>query len=259
MLGHVTPGARDASSPPVYPPREDSELLVRFAKLPGAARILEVGCGSGVASLAAARTGARVVATDLNPGALRRLALRAASERLRVEVVRTDLAAGLGRFDRILANPPYLPTPGGSEDPDRWHHLALDGGPDGLATARRLVQGLGPHLAPGGSAFIVFSSLQDPAGVRQLRREWRAAGGRWVRVARRRLEGETLSVERLDRAAGGPRARRAARRSAGGRPGTARRRRTPPRSRSGSSPGPGRGRTRARDAASIRTRSPRGS
>lgn len=246
---------------PVYPEREDSTMLLPFAREGGVGPVLEVGCGSGVAALAAARLGACVVATDLNPHALSALRDRARVDGLDVRVVRTDLANGLGRFGRILANPPYLPTPPGSEDPDRWHHLAVDGGPDGLETTRRLLGALPNHLARGASAFVVFSSLQDAAGVDRLRRDWESAGGRWRRVAVRSLGGETLSVEELSRAepVGSPGATYVARRSRATTPGTGGRRRTPRPSRRGSTTGSARGRTRAPGGASGRRRSPRGS
>ena len=111
-------GARPRpSSEPVYPPREDTLLLVPFARVARGSSLLEVGAGTGWAALEAARGGARVVATDLNPIALRRLRERAQEQRLEVEVIRTDLARGLGRFDRIVANPPYLPTSSGGAGP----------------------------------------------------------------------------------------------------------------------------------------------
>ncbi|EQD56766.1 methyltransferase, partial [mine drainage metagenome] len=71
--------------------------------------------------------------------ALGRLRRSAKAEHLDLETVRTDLARGLGRFDRILANPPYLPTRTEDRDPDPWQNLALDGGPDGTSTTERIL------------------------------------------------------------------------------------------------------------------------
>ncbi len=181
----------------VYPAREDSQLLVPFARVPRGTSLLEIGAGSGIAALTAARCGARVVATDLNPHALQRLRRASTTEGLDLETVRTDLARGLGRFDRILANPPYLPTRLGERDPDRWHNLALDGGPEGTTTTDRIVEQLSEHLAPDASAYLVGSSLQDPRAMQRIVDRWCARGGREEVVASRRIVGERLEVRRF--------------------------------------------------------------
>jgi release factor glutamine methyltransferase len=190
-------GSHRRPADPVYPPREDSLLLLPFARVAPPCSVLEVGAGAGLASLEAARRGARVIATDRNPHALRHLRELARAERLDVEVVRTDLAEGLGRFDRILANPPYLPTRPEERDPDRWHNLALDGGPDGCRVTARLVASLPEHLTRTGLAFVVVSSIQSPEGLESIGTAWTAAGGRREVVAERALEGESLQVWQL--------------------------------------------------------------
>ncbi len=184
---------------PVYPPREDTLLILPFAEVAPDALFLEVGCGAGLAALTAARRGARVVATDLNPHALRHLRARARAEDLDLSPVRTDLARGLGRFDRILSNPPYLPTRPEERDPDRWHNLALDGGPDGCRFTARLVEELDEHLTADGTAFVVVSSRQDAEALERIRHGGVVAGGSVEVAASRALEGERLDVWRLRR------------------------------------------------------------
>jgi HemK-related putative methylase len=231
--------------PEVYPAREDTTLLLEFARaLPGE-RMLEIGCGRGLASLAAARLGGEVYSTDLNPHALRSLARRARAEGLRVNVVRTDLARGLGRFDRILANPPYLPTRRGERDPDRWHDLALNGGPDGTRVTRRILAALPRHLSVGGNAFLLVSTVQSEDVLRTLRARWRAKGGKVRTAARRKLEGDELEVWELSLS----RPIRPARRASGSRRRTGNRPPAPPPNRPASSRGLANGRTRARDGA----------
>lgn len=196
----------------VYPPREDTYLLLPFAAVPPGTLLADVGTGRGLAALAAARAGARVVATDLNRVALRRLCAEARSKGWDVEVVHTDLLRGLGRFDRILANPPYLPTTPEERDPDPHTNLALDGGPDGCRVFSRLVRSLGPHLHPDGNAFVVVSSVQDATAQAAILNRWKSEGGSWSVAASRPLEGEWLKVLRLWRPTrrGGARIRRAA-------------------------------------------------
>jgi methylase of polypeptide subunit release factors len=114
-----------------------------------------------------------------------------------LSLVRTDLLAGLGRFDRVLANPPYLPTRPEERDPDRWHNLALDGGPDGCRVTARLIGDLEQHLTLAGSAFLVVSSRQDPTALEVIRRSWEHRGGNVEVADSRTLEGERLEVWHL--------------------------------------------------------------
>ena len=246
------------SNDSVYPVREDTFLLLPFARSAKGLRLLEVGCGTGRAALDAARAGARVVATDLNPAAVRSVRAAAKTERLDVAVVRADLARGLGRFDRVLVNPPYLPTRPSERDPDRWHNLALDGGPDGARVTRRIARLLPGLLTPNGRAYLVVSSRQDPEALRRIRERWVRAGGSVKSVASRDLPGERLEVWELRLAAlrgttgGRPRTR-------GRRSGTGDRPQSRGANRTGSSRAPGRGRTTAPGAASGQRRSPAGS
>jgi release factor glutamine methyltransferase len=153
-------------TPAVLIPRPETELLVQAALdlldsdpvLP----ILDLGCGSGAIALALAheRPGLRVMATDLSWPALG--VARCNASRLglvaRVAFLQADLLSPW-RFDRpsfaaIVSNPPYVPTAtiAGLEPEVRDHepHLALDGGPDGLAVLTRIVVAAGPLLRPAG-------------------------------------------------------------------------------------------------------------
>jgi predicted nicotinamide N-methyase len=71
-------------------------------------RVVELGCGLGVPSLAAARAGARVLATDAEPEALELVELSARENGLDVETARADWGApgdlvARGPFDLVLA------------------------------------------------------------------------------------------------------------------------------------------------------------
>jgi len=103
--------------PRVLIPRPETEHLVEAAltePLPDRPWILDVGTGSGIlaVTLALESPEARVVATDVSPGALA-VALANARHlgvRDRVFPVGADLARGLdlGRFDLVVSNPPYI-------------------------------------------------------------------------------------------------------------------------------------------------------
>lgn len=192
MLDNGRDRAPRGPGPQVYPPREDTELLVPFALASGRSRFLELGVGSGRVVLCAAAAGARAAGTDLNPQALRWVRAEATRLGLRVELVRADGLRGLGRFDRVAANPPYLPTAPGEADPDRWVDLALNGGPDGTRVLREWLRELPAHLRRPGRAAVVVSSRQEPGALEEILATWRAGGGTVHVAERRRLDGEEL-------------------------------------------------------------------
>ena len=185
------PGDNTMTPSQVYPVEEDTLLLLWAAQAEGrpGERVLEIGCGSGYISRELSRT-AEVLATDINPHAVR------ATRNLGVEVVRTDLFAGIcGRFDLVIFNPPYLPTTP-DERMDDWLEYALDGGPDGRVVIARFIDGVRRVLAPGGRFLLLVSSLTGFADVTRIIED---AGFRAEVVARTRVEGEELVVIRGSR------------------------------------------------------------
>jgi release factor glutamine methyltransferase len=155
-------------------PRPDSETLVeealdRFAG-PGG-RIADVGTGSGALALALAkeRPEAQVFATDISPEAL--AVARTNAERLGLAVTfwQGDLDQALvpaGRFELIVANLPYIPSAeidGLSADVRSEPRLALDGGADGSALLRRLIEAAPGLLHPEGCLALEVGAGQ--AGV----------------------------------------------------------------------------------------------
>ncbi len=149
----------------MYVPNEDSYLLAEHADVGPGRTVLELGCGAGVASLVAARSGADVVATDVNPEAVRLLRRNARANGLRVEGVVADLLDGvrLAGVDRLLTNPPYLPTVP-EERVQGLLNFAFDAGPDGMALLRRLAEALAgrrDEVGAGFEALVVVSTLQD--------------------------------------------------------------------------------------------------
>jgi release factor glutamine methyltransferase len=98
-------------------PRPETEHVIEAAlaeSLPPSPVILDVATGSGciAVTLALEIPGARVVATDLSPGALAVAAKNARRHGVadRVSLLGTDLTAGLdlSRFDLAVSNPPYI-------------------------------------------------------------------------------------------------------------------------------------------------------
>jgi release factor glutamine methyltransferase len=147
----------------VYQPAEDTFLLLRAALAEARQDdlALEIGCGSGFISQELGPKVARLLATDINPHAVRAARARG------IEVIRADLFRGIkGKFDLILFNAPYLPTEP-KERTGQWIDYALDGGESGRQTVDRFLGDLAGHLWPGGRALLLISSLTGLAEVRE--------------------------------------------------------------------------------------------
>jgi release factor glutamine methyltransferase len=162
-------------------PRPETELLVEAAlhALPKDApsQALDVCTGSGciAISLAAERPQASLLAVDLSPGAcaLAKENAEALGVAPRVTILQGSLFEPVpaeARFALIVSNPPYIGSgeiPGLSAEVRREPHLALDGGPDGLALLRRVVEGARRFLIPGGLLAMEIGETQG-AAVREL-------------------------------------------------------------------------------------------
>ena len=78
----------------------------------GESEVLDMGTGSGVCALFAARHARRVVAIDINPAAVRCAQINALMNQLhtRIEVRHGDLFGAVAgeRFDLVLFNPPFV-------------------------------------------------------------------------------------------------------------------------------------------------------
>jgi release factor glutamine methyltransferase len=150
--------------PGVFRPISDTWLLAdaldREPLAPGA-RVLDLCSGSGALAIRAALGGPRVVtAVDVSRRAVLTIRANAALNRVRVRVLRSDLFAAVAgeRFDAIVSNPPYVPSPREGV-PARGRARAWDAGRDGRALLDRICDHARAYLRPGGRLLIVHSSL----------------------------------------------------------------------------------------------------
>lgn len=192
------PSARVMAPRGVYAPQEDTlllrEALEREAVGPGT-EVLDVGTGSGVLALTAARRGAHVSAVDRTRRAVLTTRVNAAIAGLSIDVVRGDLLAPAAgrRFDLILSNPPYVPAPA-AEPPRRGAARAWDAGHDGRLLVDRLCDGAVHLLGPGGAVLLVHSAL---CGVSATLERLRRSGLRAEVTDRRHVPfGPVLSARR---------------------------------------------------------------
>jgi release factor glutamine methyltransferase len=166
-------GLRVTVAPGVFVPRRRTEFLARAAIecCPPEAIVVDMCCGAGAigAAIAAARTGADIHATDIDP-----VAVACANANVPGRVYQGDLFVPLpadlrGRVDVLVVNPPYVPTgqvpllP--AEAREHEPLLALDGGEDGLDVLRRVAREAPGWLAAGGHLLAETSRRQADRAV----------------------------------------------------------------------------------------------
>lgn len=186
-------GATFAVEPGVFIPRPETETVVAvflerlratggkkgpapfFAKRGQAPplpplRVVDLGTGSGCIAVTLARElpACLVVAVELSWTTLSvaRRNVLAHGMAARVACVQGDWLQPLrGVVDGIISNPPYVPSrqvDGLPRDVRHEPRLSLDGGPDGLDPARRLLRQASERLAPQG--VLVLECGEDHAG-----------------------------------------------------------------------------------------------
>lgn len=178
---------RAIGEPPkrVYPPSQDSYLMldaIASVSVEGK-EVLDVGTGSGILGLFCAMKGAHVTLTDIDESAIQHSLDAANVLGLKLETRLSDLFSNVnGQFDLVLFNPPYLPS-------ETVQDRTIDGGPIGRTLIKRFLQELPNHLKRDGAAFLIVSSLNEPAF---LLREYRRF--QFSQMAKRSLFFEELQV-----------------------------------------------------------------
>jgi len=162
-------------------PRPESETIVEaiLARLPDrdrTYRFLDLGTGTGCLLLAllSEYPAASGIGIDIAPGAAR--TARDNAERLgigrRAQFAVGSWAAALtGRFDAVIANPPYIERPALAGLPPEVRDYdpirALDGGADGLDAYRAIAAEL-PSLLPPGGLFAAEIGQGQASAVRAI-------------------------------------------------------------------------------------------
>jgi release factor glutamine methyltransferase len=168
-------------TPAVLIPRPETEILVAtalgFLAQRSAARVLDIGTGSGAIAIAIAANaaGTSVVAADIAEDALAIARRNVARHQLdgRVSLRWADVfepldgGGALGDFDLIVSNPPYLEMAAiDSLEPEVRDYeppSALFAGADALEGYRRIADGAGEHLHRGGAVMVEIGAGQAAA------------------------------------------------------------------------------------------------
>ncbi len=147
----------------IYEPREDSLLLAaeleKILEKEKIKSVLEIGCGSGLLSIIAAKSGCDVVAADINTAAVECAERNAELNSVKIKTVRANLFDNLeGKFDLIVFNPPYLPE-------EQTEESRVWAGGKNLEVIAEFIKEAKRYLKYGGRVLVVISSLSNPEGV----------------------------------------------------------------------------------------------
>jgi release factor glutamine methyltransferase len=132
---------------------------------------LELGCGSGLISIAASKTGADVTALDLSTTAIGNTKINAKKNHVQLEIIHSDLFNNVKKkfFDWIIINPPYYPRTALNETELAWYC-----GPN-FEYFTKLFQQLGEYMHPSTQTIMVLSqncgiekiiSIAESSGLR---------------------------------------------------------------------------------------------
>ena len=162
----------------------------------GTESALDIGTGDGFLSVKLAGRVRSVLAADIDPKAA-----QAAEKNFRrhsianAQAAVSDVYAGLpsGRFDVILANPPYLPQPDSAAPAGA--DSAWNGGPDGREIIAKIVSGAKERLAKNGRLYLSESSASD---IRKTARELEGAGFQTEILAQRFMPFSSVSWSRAE-------------------------------------------------------------
>lgn len=144
--------------------------LLRITPSSPVASVLDLGTGCGIQLVHALDVVESATGTDITPRCLDFTEATLAINGLTAELVRGpwfEPVAGR-RFDRIVANPPFVVGPAEVGHSYRESGLELDGG------SRTVVEGAADHLTEGGTA-VLLASWVERGGV-----DWRSRVSSWI-------------------------------------------------------------------------------
>lgn len=157
----LDPAIEIEAHPDVYPPSEDTEMLIRSFNVDKGEKVLEIGCGSGIVAIQCAKNGAFVTCCDINPAAVELTRRNAKTNSVNLDVHQSDLFSDIeGRFDTIVFNLPYLPV-----EEDGMLAKAWSGGLNGLGPLPKLLKESPDHLTGKSRLILVVSSLMDQSAL----------------------------------------------------------------------------------------------
>lgn len=149
----------------VFPLSKDESLfLARKIDVKNGEKVLDIGTGSGIYAIIAAKMAASVVAIDINDKALNYAQFNALLNNVadKIEFISSDVFSNIDniKFNLIISNPAIIPTAEGSA-----FYIHSDGGIDGTRMAFRILENFHNFLEPNGRLQILATSFLFNTGL----------------------------------------------------------------------------------------------
>ena len=146
----------------VYEPAEDSFLFAENLHVSQGEHVLDMGTGSGILGIIAARKAREVLAIDINPHAVRcanqNAKLNGVSDK--IHFIQSDLFSSLNSqslYDLILFNAPYVPSE--ENETDFWLGRSWAGGTTGRQVMDSFISKAPKYLQKTGKIMFMQSTL----------------------------------------------------------------------------------------------------
>ncbi len=139
----------------VYDPLEDSSLLAEAVENIAFGKVLDLGTGSGIQGIVAAKKGCDVTFADIDPEAVECAKMNAKLNGVFGKFIVSDMFDNIEeKFNTIVFNPPYLESIGEDEE-----ELALSGGRKGRTLIDRFIDSYRGHLLDNHAVLLVESDI----------------------------------------------------------------------------------------------------
>ncbi len=150
----------------IYEPLEDSFLLEDQVKKFAGGKVLDIGTGSGIQAVAAAKKKSvkSVLAVDIQKEVIAHC--KKTVKKSKIKFRQSSLFSKVkGKFNTIIFNPPYLPAEPKLKD------ITLEGGKKGYEIVQKFLKSAGDYLEKEGIILLLISSLTNPHQCEKAMRE----------------------------------------------------------------------------------------
>ena len=140
----------------VYQTSGDSELMSESAKISNDENFLEIGCGTGIVSIALSKRAKQGIGVDINDKAIENSKRNAEDQgTTNVEFFKSDVFEKVeGKFDVIVCNPPYTKH----EAKDNIDRMFWDPEDE---MKRKFFKEVGTYLKSGGKVYFGWADFAD--------------------------------------------------------------------------------------------------